>query len=65
MTDSKVAAMALATAAYSDSVCHSDGQNISCSNIHSDVHSDCLSGDHKDGQVTALVSSDGRVKNRS
>ncbi len=57
--------MALATAAYSDSVCHSDGQNMSCSNSHSDVHSDCLSGDHKDGQVTALVSSEGRVKNRS
>jgi hypothetical protein len=52
-------------AAYSDSVCHSDGQNISCSNSHRDVYSDGLSGDHKDGRVTAMVSSDGRVKNIS
>ena len=52
-------------AAYSDSVCHSNGQDISCSNSHRDVHSDGLSGDHKDGRVTAMVSSDGRIKNSS
>ncbi len=42
--------MALATAAYSYSDCHSDGQSISRSNSHSNVHSDGLSGDHKDGR---------------
>ena len=61
MTDeSKTVAMAVATAAYSNSGCHSDSHSIRHSDSLSNVRSKGRRDDHKNGH-TMTPASDGRM----